>query len=958
MNNASQNPKETYVTYVKPSILAKTKTNAPEAGRDAVFNSAIWAVVSTVLLGNPMNLGEPQNTPNGNIGGLWGQIPKDLEPYQQILIRRTILATILDVNIKAVQTLINTTYNPLIHSPLESLRSKTLVATKNPITNNIALNAVNNILTNIQKNPDVMNKILSDDTLNNNAETLSKINEENCFKNQDFRKLLLTAVSNLDEKSKKSVLEKCKNLKIECKDNDDAEAVFKKYIDQCVEKYTQPFCGGFDEFICNFSELFGPMFIQNVGRASGLSFGFLIFTTLITGYATNQCIMNKKLNANRKDTLLLNTVVDKRPFLDKKRERTDRYRKDVESFFTEKKFLKTLQDIPVNTFFNIILRLAAETPYIFGANAVAYNPNIGAANFPAAIANTVRGCLGGTIFGDIKAEKRGKVLNFIENNLNKIKNSKESSAKDKIYTLLDIDRQCDEKLEEIDNIKKDIKGKLSICSDEKNAIDNPIELLQYVLDTKQYKQTSSLKKEDLEKIINEPQEIKQIIARCDQFNDFLEYAKKQTPNSPINLNDYYAGIYPDFERKANLKLKMPNNIDKEIYHIFKNKQKVIDMAKIYYYAIDTEFDGVENQIKGLKKIIERKKYKYYKQYNVQLNNIELGNSMNTEFIQTFDKHQQNKGFDAILNKKADIKNPRITIPNAAKKFGVLNTDITHKSNTMIQEYKNDMKNYDIYAKDELKNTKLYVNDLKQNFDSIFNNLKNRISANKEKEQIDDYGRYNDDNYDYESYWDKQIMNFFKEKIAKKMIKINSQPFLAGAPLSNMEPDVLFNDKEKIKTMFFEACDNFIKMKQNDADVGQECLKLQDIEKINTNVYQTINEISDITDKFCEASFNKKTKETKLEFEQNHISTDKCFNFSDSWRGNEISYEEYDNILPLSSENHNLTNDPSKLSYDDIKGGLKILNDDWSDDEGPTKTQGETAKLLKSRKMYNITPQIN
>lgn len=892
MNNASQNPKETYVTYVKPSILAKTKTNAPEAGRDAVFNSAIWAVVSTVLLGNPMNLGETQNTPNGNMGGLWGQIPKDLAPYQQTLIKRTILATILDVNIKAVQALINTTYNPLIHSGLESSRSKTLVATKNPITNNIALNAVNNILTNIQKNPDVMNKILSDDTLNNNAETLSEINEKNCFENQDFRKLLLTAVSNLDKKSKKSVLEKCKNLKIECKDNDDAEAVFKKYIDQCVEKYTQPFCGGFDEFICNFSELFGPMFIQNVGRASGLSFGFLIFTTLITGYATNQCIMNKKINANRKDTLLLNTVVDKRPFSDKKRERTDRYRKDVKSFFTEKKFLKTLQDIPVNTFFNIVLRLAAETPYISSANAVEYDPNIGAANFPAAIANTVRGCLGGTIFDDIKAEKRGKVLNFIENNLNKIKNSKESSAKDKIYTLLDIDRQCDEKLEEIDNIKKDIKGKLSICSDEKNAIDNPIELLQYVLDTKQYKQTSSLKKEDLEKIINEPQEIKQIIARCDQFNDFLEYHKKQTTNSPLHLNDYYAGIYPDFERKANLKLKMPNNIDKEIYHIFKNKQKVIDMAKIYYYAIDTEFDGVENQIKALKKIIERKKYKYYKQYNVQLNNIELGNSMNTEFIQTFDKHQQNKGFDAILNKKADIKNPRITIPNAAKKFGVLNTDITHKSNTMIQEYKNDMKNYDIYAKDELKNTKLYVNDLKQNFDSIFNNLKKRISANKEKEQIDDYGRYNDDNYDYKSYWDKQIMNFFKEKIAEEMIKINSLFPLEGVVLLNMEPfiDIPFNDKEKTKTMFFEACDNFIKMKKNDADVGQECLKLQDIKKINTNVYQTINEISDITDKFCEASFNKKTKETKLEFEQNHISADKCFNFSDSWRGNEITYE--------------------------------------------------------------------
>ncbi len=940
MNNASQNPKETYVTYVKPSILAKTKTNAPEALRDAVFNSAIWATVLTVLLGNPMNLGEPQNTPNGNIGGLWGQIPKDLAPYQQILIRRTILATILDVNIKAVQALINTTYNPLIHSPLESLRSKTLVATKNPITNNIALNAVNKILTNIQKNPDVMNKILSDDTLNNNAETLSKINEENCFKNQDFRKLLLTAVSNLDKKSKKSVLEKCKNLKIECKDNDDAEAVFKKYIDQCVEKYTQPFCGGFDEFICNFSELFGPVFIKNVGQASGLSFGFLIFTTLITGYATNQCIMNKKLNANRKDTLLLNTVVDKRPFLDKTKERTSGYMKDAGQFFTEKKFLKALQDIPVNTFFNIVLRLAAETPYIFGANAVAYNPNIGAANFPAAIANTVRGCLGGTIFGDIKAEKRGKVLNFIENNLNKIKNSKESSAKDKIYTLLDIDRQCDEKLEEIDNIKKDIKGKLSICSDEKNAIDNPIELLQYVLDTKQYTQTSSLKKENLEKIINEPQEIKQIIARCDQFNDFLEYAKKQTPNSPIHLNDYYAGIYPDFERKANLKLKMPNNTDKEIYHIFKNKQKVIDMAKIYYYAIDTEFDGVENQIKGLKKIIERKKYKYYKQYNVQLNNIELGNSMNTEFIQTFDKHQQNKGFDAILNKKADIKNPRITIPNAAKKFGVLNTDITHKSNTMIQEYKNDMKNYDIYAKDELKNTKLYVNDLKQNFDSIFNNLKNRISANKEKEQIDDYGRYNDDNYDYESYWNKQIMNFFKDKIENKMIKINSQYF-SDAPLPNMDPIVLFNNEEQIKTMFFEACDNFIKMKQNDADVGQECLKLQDIEKINTNVYQTINEISDITDKFCEASFNKKTKETKLEFEQNHISADKCFNFADSWRGNEITYKH-----PIESSDTKAPLVKPEEYEDEIPGFPEPLND-------------ATHRLLTSRaNNNNLEQQIN
>ncbi len=929
--------KQTYITYVKPSTWAKTKSTGPEALRDAVFNSAIWATVSTVLLGNPMNLGEPQNTPNGNIGGLWGQIPKDLEPYQQILIRRTILATILDVNIKAVQTLINTTYNPLIHSPLESLRSKTLVATKNPITNNIALNAVNKILTNIQKNPDVMNKILSDDTLNNNnAETLSKINEENCFKNEDFIKLLLTAVSNLDKNDKKSVLEKCKNLKIKCKDNDDAEAVFIKYIDQCAEKYTQPFCGGFDEFICNFSELFGPVFIQNVGKASGLSFGFLIFTTLITGYATNQCIMNKKLNANRKDTLLLNTVVDKRPFLDKTKERTSGYMKDAGQFFTEKKFLKTLQDIPVNTFFNIVLRLAAETPYVFGANAVGYDPNIGAANFPAAIANTVRGCLGGTIFGDIKAEKRGKVLNFIENNLNKIKNRKESSAKDKIYTLLDIDRQCDEKLEELDNIKQGIKTKLSICLKEKNAIDNPVELLKYVLDTKQYTQTSSLKKEDLENIIKEPDKIKQIIARCEQYNDFLEYAKKQTSNSPIKLDDNYARIYPYFERKANPELKMPNNIDNEIYHIFKNKQKVIDMAKIYYYAIDTEFDGVENQIKDLKKIIERKKYQYYKQYNVQLNNIELGNSMNTEFIQTFDKHQRNKGFDAILNKKADIKNPRTTIPNAAKKFCALNTNITDKSITMIQEYKNDMKNYDIYAKDELEKTKLYVNDLKQNFDSIFNNLKERISDNKEKEQIDDYGRYNDDNYDYESYWDKQIMNFCKEEIQKEILHAMSpSPFLISNPRSTLFD---INNKEHIKKVFEKSCNNFIEMKQNDADVGQECLQLQDIEKINTNVYQTLNEISDITNKFCEASFSKKTKETKLEFEQNHINANNCVNFADSWKGNEITYE-----------NPNESRDKK----------APLAEPEEYEDEFPEPLNDATHRLLTSRaNNNNLEQQIN
>ena len=310
MNSMSKNSKKTYITYVKPSLWEKTKSTGPEALRDAVFNSAIWAAMSTTLLGNPMNLGEPQDTPNGNIGGLWGQIPKDIPPYQQILIRRTILAAILDFKIKAVQTLINTTYNPLIHSPLDSLRTKTLVATKNPITNNIALNAVNKILINIQNNPDVMNKCLSDDNILNsdNSDKFTKINEENCFKNEDFKKLLLTAVSNLDENGKKSVLEKCKNLKIKCKDNDDAEAVFKKYIDQCVEKNAQGVCGGFDEFICNFSELFGPVFIKNVGQASGLSFGFLIFTTLITGYATNQCIMNKKLNANRKDTLLLNTV--------------------------------------------------------------------------------------------------------------------------------------------------------------------------------------------------------------------------------------------------------------------------------------------------------------------------------------------------------------------------------------------------------------------------------------------------------------------------------------------------------------------------------------------------------------------------------------------------------------------------------------------------------------------------
>ena len=56
--------------------------------------------------------------------------------------------------------------------------------------------------------------------------------------------------------------------------------------------------------------------------------------------------------------------------------------------------------------------------------------------------------------------------------------------------LLDIDRQCDEKLEEFDNIKKDIKEQLAICANEKDAIDNPFELLQYILKTGQLTKAS------------------------------------------------------------------------------------------------------------------------------------------------------------------------------------------------------------------------------------------------------------------------------------------------------------------------------------------------------------------------------------------------------------------------------------------------------------------------------------
>ncbi len=106
--------------------------------------------------------------------------------------------------------------------------TKTLIPVKNPITKSIALNATNKIL-------------------NEHHNSLIGINEEN-----DFITLLSTAVSNLDKKNKKYILEVCKNVGIECKDNHDPKRALMRHIHEILEKYTPDVRKVLDAFIVIF----------------------------------------------------------------------------------------------------------------------------------------------------------------------------------------------------------------------------------------------------------------------------------------------------------------------------------------------------------------------------------------------------------------------------------------------------------------------------------------------------------------------------------------------------------------------------------------------------------------------------------------------------------------------------------------------------------------------------------
>ena len=386
--------------------------------------------------------------------------------------------------------------------------TKTFIPVKNPITKSIALNATNKIL-------------------NEHHNSLIGINEEN-----DFITLLSTAVSNLDKKNKKYILEVCKNVGIECKDNHDPKGALMRHIHEILEKYTPSALEALSVFIGKYGGISKLYKLSNnipvtpdSGEDVALSLGLSTLIKLITIYGASQYIEVRKLDPKKQDTLFLKTVVNKGGIAAKIHKSADVLKKDFKEYLDDNNVFKKMKDI---------------------------------------------------------------LDDFL---LTKDK---------KIELLLDIDRQCDEKLKEFDNIKKDIKEQLAICANEKDAIDNPFELLQYILKTGQLKKISHINivseivskhdKEGLKKLLNRGR--------------FLELAQ---PKAKPETNDGLA---------------------KKLHYAFRRKQKIIDTARLYHkYAADEEFKTLKNNIESLQTAIQTKTLSFKQIVHLNIQNGKLFNTI-------------------------------------------------------------------------------------------------------------------------------------------------------------------------------------------------------------------------------------------------------------------------------------------------------------------------------------------